>query len=92
MVIVLAVIGTIIVALVADLIHDRHSTQQHQTKLASGVHQASKMFPHALTMVIMVAHASEITRVVSHVTWPHLAAALGVFVLWMLTSKGIEEL
>ncbi len=86
MVIVLAVIGTIVIALAVDRFRDKQG-ESHHTKIAAGIHRASKVIPHALTMVVMVAHASEITRVVSHISWPHLAAAFGLFMLWMLTNS-----
>ena len=46
-----------------------------------------------LGVIIVVAHASEIVRVVSHISLWHLAAAVVVFSLWLATQKNaIEEL
>lgn len=36
-----------------------------------------------LGMLIVVAHASEITRVISHIGLWHLAIAIGLFALWL---------
>lgn len=45
-----------------------------------------------LGVVIIVAHASEIVRVVSHITIWHLGIALVLFGLWLITQKSGTEL
>ena len=50
---------------------------------ASHVHQL-------LSAVVIVAHASEIGRVVSHLTWVHALAAITLFAIWF-ASRGASE-
>ena len=45
-----------------------------------------------LGVVIVVAHASEIVRVVSHITVWHLLVALALFTVWIMTQDNAEEL
>ncbi len=57
------------------------------------VRNSTKLMPHALTILIMVSHASEITRVVSHVELTDLALSAGLFGLWILgLGKAQEEI
>jgi hypothetical protein len=41
-----------------------------------------------LGVVIIVAHASEIARVVSEITMWHLLIAFALFGVWMVTQRG----
>ncbi len=46
-----------------------------------------------LGVIIVVAHASEIVRVVSHITLWHLLVAILLFSVWLLTqNEDAEEL
>lgn len=47
-----------------------------------------------LGALIVVAHASEIVRVVSHITLWHLLVAIAIFAIWLITQSGAstEEL
>lgn len=47
-----------------------------------------------LGALIVVAHASEIVRVVSHITLWHLMVAVAIFAIWLITQKSeiTEEL
>lgn len=63
----------------------------------SGVRLASKLTKQAhvhqmLGVVIIVAHASEIARVVSHISIWHLLAATLLFGLWLLPENRVEGL
>jgi hypothetical protein len=44
-----------------------------------------------LGIIIVVAHASEIVRVVSHISLWHLAIGLGVFALWLSGQGDVAE-
>lgn len=44
-----------------------------------------------LGVLIVVAHASEITRVISHISLWHLALAIVLFGLWMAGEKHTDE-
>ena len=59
-----------------------------------GLHYGRKAHVHQmLGVIIVVAHASEIVRVVSHITLWHLAVAMLLFSVWLLTqNEGAEEL
>ena len=59
-----------------------------------GLHFGKKAHVHQmLAVIIVVAHASEIVRVVSHITLWHLMVAIVVFSVWLLTqNEGAEEL
>lgn len=91
MAIFLALLGVITVALVADQLHRRSKVKVQSSKFGR-LHSAGKMIPHAVTMLIMVAHASEITRVVSHVSATHALTALALFTVWAISSTGTEEI
>ena len=47
-----------------------------------------------LGALIVVAHASEIVRVVTHITVWHLLVAITIFSIWLITQQGgnAEEL
>ncbi|MBP9686176.1 MAG: hypothetical protein KBD66_00040 [Candidatus Doudnabacteria bacterium] len=92
MTIFIALLAALALALGLDRLHDKHSHATHQNRLSSGIHKTSKMVPHALTTFIMVAHASEITRVVSHVSALHIVAAVSIFAIWIFTNNHAEEL
>lgn len=93
MVIFIALLAALALALGVDRLHDtKIGHNQHIGRISKGIHRASKLVPHALTTFVMVAHASEITRVVSHVSAAHIAAAVGIFTIWALTTQGPEEL
>lgn len=50
-------------------------------------------FHQMLGIIILVAHASEIGRVVSHISWIHLILALLLFALWLATRfDSVDEL
>ncbi len=84
-----------------------HSLQRSFSKLGRGVqktlrihaHQAHSLrevsskteLHHFLGMVIVVAHASEIGRVVSHLDWFDLALAGIVFLLWQISQPPKEK-
>ena len=54
-----------------------------------------KMFhlaPHALSMVIVVAHASHITEVFSHISTAQLVLAASMFAVWYFSHSGSEEI
>ena len=54
-----------------------------------GLHWGKQAHVHQmLGVVIVVAHASEIVRVVSHITLWHLLAAIALFAVWFLTQQG----
>lgn len=53
--------------------------------------RSTKVLPHALTMLIMVSHASEITRVVSHVKVTHIAISALLFGIWLVSIKTTKE-
>lgn len=57
--------------------------------LIKGAHKAH--VHQMLGIIIVVAHASEIVRVVSHISLWHLAAAVVVFSLWLATQKNATE-
>ncbi len=61
-------------------VHKAMRTVAAATK-AAHVHQM-------LGVVIIVAHASEIARVVMEINIWHLATALTLFSIWMATTKG----
>lgn len=48
--------------------------------------------PHALSMVIIAAHASHITDVVTHISLGQLVLAGTMFALWYSSKSGSEEL
>lgn len=84
-----ALAGVILIALWVD----RRKTKTQATSAASsGIRSAGRMVPHALTMLVMVAHASEITRVVQHISSAHIIAALSLFAVWAITNSGSEEI
>lgn len=89
MAIFLALAGILLIAFLAD----RRKAKARASSNQSGrVGSAARMIPHALTMLVMVAHASEITRVVSHVSTAHVLIALGLFAVWAVSnSTGSEE-
>lgn len=60
--------------------------------VAADSRQALHLVPHALTMLVMVAHASEITRVVEDVSLVHIVIATILFGVWVLTKSGPEEI
>jgi cytosine/uracil/thiamine/allantoin permease len=92
MAIFFALAGIAVIAFAADRAHSKHSTASSQKNSKLGrIHSASKLVPHALTMLVMVAHASEITRVVEHVSAVHVVTALGLFAVWAVTNAGSEE-
>jgi nitrate reductase gamma subunit len=90
MAIAFALVGILVIALLADRARARKVSAQSNT--AGKIRQATRMVPHALTMLVMVAHASEITRVVSHISAVHILAALAMFAIWAVTSSGSESL
>lgn len=92
MAIFLALLGVVVVAFVADRLQHRSKKVSVQTGKLGRIQSASKMIPHAVTMLIMVAHASEITRVVSHISMAHACTALGLFAVWAFSSTGSEEI
>jgi hypothetical protein len=66
-----------------------HHTKRVHNSLAS---MASKtQFPKALGMLILVAHTTEIARVLEHVSLPHVIAALLLFTLWAATHLGTAD-
>lgn len=91
MAIFFALAGIAVIAFAADRAHSKHSTASSQNSKLGRIHSASKLVPHALTMLVMVAHASEITRVVEHVSAVHVVTALGLFAVWAVTNAGSEE-
>lgn len=60
------------------------------TALKHHVQHTAHMVPHAFTMLFMVAHASEFTRVVSHVSLTHAVITAALFTLWVLTRPKSE--
>ena len=68
---------------VAKTLH-KVARQTYKTAEQIHVHQM-------LGVIIVVAHASEITRVVSHISWWHLLAAAAVFALWFSGHKDPTE-
>ncbi|MDQ3018420.1 MAG: hypothetical protein M3Q64_00940 [bacterium] len=48
-------------------------------------------FHKLLGMMIIIAHASEIGRVVSHISLLHLVLAIFLFALWLATRYESEE-
>lgn len=92
MVIFIALLAALALALGLDRLHDKRNNATHANRLSTSIHKTSKMIPHALTTFIMVAHASEITRVVSHVSALHIVAAVSIFAIWVFTSSHAEEL
>lgn len=91
MAIFLILAGIAAIALAADRARAKRSAASSQTSKAGKLHTAGRMIPHALTMLVMVAHASEITRVVQHVSAAHVVTALGLFAVWAVTNTGSEE-
>ncbi len=87
----LALAGVVLIALVADRLQHRSKAKTQSNKFGR-LQSASKMIPHAVTMLIMVAHASEITRVVTHISGTHIVTALGLFTVWAVTNTGSEEI
>lgn len=51
-----------------------------------------QLAPHALSMVIIVSHATVITDAVSHISGIKLVLAGILFAIWYLTKSGSEEL
>ncbi len=47
-------------------------------------------FHQMLGMIILVAHASEISRVMSHISFMHFIVALFLFTLWFATRTESE--
>lgn len=92
MVIFITLLAALALALGLDRWHDIRNQTKHASRLSTGIHKTSKMIPHALTTFIMVAHASEITRVVSHVSTLHIVAAVSIFAIWVFTTGHAEEL
>lgn len=86
--IVFALAGAILIAVWVDR---KKVRTQATTVASSGMRSARRMVPHALTMLVMVAHASEITRVVQHLSSVHVITALSLFAVWAITSSGSEE-
>lgn len=70
---------------IAASYHDTKSVRDSLAKVmgASHVHQL-------LSAVIIVAHASEIGRVVSHLTWVHALVAITLFAVWMFSRTASE--
>ena len=50
------------------------------------------VIPHALGMLIVTAHASELVRVVEHASLVHLVIATLLFAAWFITKSGPEEI
>lgn len=92
MAIFLALLGVTLIAFAADRLQHRSKKVSAPGIKLGRIQSASKMIPHAVTMLIMVAHASEITRVVSHISVAHVCTALGLFAVWALSSTGSEEI
>ncbi len=55
--------------------------------LLQATHNRGQYFPKVLGMLMLVANASEITRVIGHSSMFHIAAALLLFVLWAATKN-----
>lgn len=58
------------------------------------VHKLAKLthVHQVLGAIIIVAHASEIVRVVSHISIWHLLVALLLFTLWLIPEREHSEL
>lgn len=61
-------------------------------RIRDSVQHAFQLAPHALSMMILVAHASVITDVVSHISSMKLVLASALFALWYFSHSGSEEL
>lgn len=63
------------------------------SKVREAVLVASKKahFHQLLGSVIIVAHASEIGKVISHLSWLHAMIALFLFALWLASRQGSAE-
>lgn len=79
--------GGLIAGALIEALHETHQVQGTLSRLHLHVQRHGKHFPKALGMLILVAHASEVGRVVSHTTPVHLIAAILLFVLWVATEQ-----
>lgn len=64
----------------------------HKTVRTAAAISKAAHFHQMLGVVIVVAHASEIVRVVSEIHLWHLGTALVLFGLWLITQKAGTEL
>jgi hypothetical protein len=70
-----------------DLMSILNTARVHQAS-RSLIRVSRKAHVHQmLGIIIIVAHASEIVRVVSHISVWHLTIAFAVFTLWMLSQE-----
>ena len=63
------------------------------SRVRNAIVQASNKahFHQMMTIVMLVANASEISRVISHIGWMHMIIALFLFTLWLATRTGSVE-
>lgn len=61
---------------------DTKSVRTALNKIAGSSH-----IHQLLGAVIIVAHASEIGRVFTHLTWAHALAAIALFAIWLVNSQ-----
>ena len=80
------VIGVAATSLAATALHH---TQRVHNSLA--VVAKKTQFPKALGMLILVAHTTEIARILDHVSLTHVIAALLLFTLWAATHLGTAD-
>lgn len=78
----------ILTAIVAEILKNRRGKK---AGLGHALGKATKFIPHALTLLVMVAHASEFTRVVSHLETSHIAISALLFGVWVMGVKNAEE-
>jgi hypothetical protein len=78
----------ILTAIVAEILKTRRSKK---TGFRHVLGKVTKFIPHALTLLVMVAHASEFTRVVSHLETSHIAISALLFGIWVAGVKNAEE-
>jgi hypothetical protein len=77
-----------IIAVQEWVTHKKSQSSSQKKQLGRSMHKHVRILPHALSMLIVVAHVSELTRVVEHVDWQHMVAALLLLGVWISTGAG----